>query len=430
MEPQGGRILQVNVSPGGVPKLPVERAWVDRYGLDGDGHSEPTVHGGPHRAVALFAIEAIRRVAAEGHPIAPGSCGENLTTEGVEWSTLPVGTRFRVGERLVLELSAPDNPCSTIRGSFSDERFARISILTNPADSRMYARVVEAGEVRPGDPIELLPEAPDPRAAELALLARLDAAHRRSSLVRWLAAVEAGVPLAIVDDGEVAMAALPGSVGPFFNRGHGFEGLPNLLDRAVAFFAAEGVDGWVDLEPDGLAGLDGVEPVERMTVLAIEPDRIAASAAGVPSIPDLAIRTVAADEGAAWAGVHLAAGGFPAGAAEAWVRSSERLAASAPGDLFVAELVGRIVAAGSLQVHKKVGWLRATAVLPEVRGRGIQRALIAARAVAAAERGATLIGSAAVPGSASERNLRAMGLVAIATRGSYTSSSLAPLAAG
>jgi GNAT superfamily N-acetyltransferase len=294
----------------------------------------------------------------------------------------------------------------------------------------MYARVVEAGEVRPGDPIELLPEAPDPRAAELALLARLDAALRRSSVVRWLAALEAGVPLTIVDDGELAMAALPGSVGPLLNRGHGFEGLPNLLERAIGFFAAQGVDGWIDLEPDGLAGLDGVEPVERMAVLAIEPDRIAANAAGRSAAPDLAIRTVTADEGAAWAGVHLAAGGFPAGAAEAWVRSSQRLAASAPGDLFVAELGGRIVAAGSLHVHKKVGWLRATAVLSEARGRGIQRALIAARAVAAAEQGATLVGSAAVPGSTSERNLREMGLVGLATRGTYTSSSLAPLTAG
>jgi len=43
-----GRVLQVNVSGGGVPKRPVERAWVGRFGLEGDAHRENTVHGGPH----------------------------------------------------------------------------------------------------------------------------------------------------------------------------------------------------------------------------------------------------------------------------------------------------------------------------------------------------------------------------------------------
>ena len=46
-----GRVLQVSVSPGGVPKQPVERAWVGEYGLEGDRQRHDTVHGGPHRAV-------------------------------------------------------------------------------------------------------------------------------------------------------------------------------------------------------------------------------------------------------------------------------------------------------------------------------------------------------------------------------------------
>jgi len=87
-----GRVLQVSVSPGGLPKLPVERAWVGRLGLEGDAHHDDTVHGGPHRAVCLFGIEAIERLQAEGHPLGSGSVGENLTTSGIEWSLLPVGT--------------------------------------------------------------------------------------------------------------------------------------------------------------------------------------------------------------------------------------------------------------------------------------------------------------------------------------------------
>ncbi len=101
-----GRVVQVSVSAGGLPKLPVDRAWVGELGLEGDGHHDFTSHGGPHRAVCLYSIEAIERLQAEGHPVEPGSVGENLTTTGIEWSLLPVGTIAHVGDELVLELSS------------------------------------------------------------------------------------------------------------------------------------------------------------------------------------------------------------------------------------------------------------------------------------------------------------------------------------
>src|SRR3990172_4523452 len=110
-----GRVLQVSISDGGIPKHPVERAWVGRLGLAGDRHREDTVHGGPLRAICLFAVEVIERLQAEGHPVEPGGVGENLTTSGVEWSRLPPGTRARVGERLVLEVTLPAMPCAAQR---------------------------------------------------------------------------------------------------------------------------------------------------------------------------------------------------------------------------------------------------------------------------------------------------------------------------
>src|SRR5215208_7176719 len=113
-----GRVVQVNVSPGGVPKLPVERAWVGRLGLDGDRHTELTTHGGPHRAVCLFGMEAIERLQVEGHPVEPGSVGENLTTTGIEWSLLPIGTRARIGDDLEIELASPTTPCATQKRNF------------------------------------------------------------------------------------------------------------------------------------------------------------------------------------------------------------------------------------------------------------------------------------------------------------------------
>src|SRR5215471_3567688 len=154
-----GRVFQVNLSPGGVPKLPVEEARIGQQGLEGDAHDHRYVHGGPHRAVCLLALEAIERVRADGHAIAPGAVGENLTTVGIEISTLPVGTLLAIGDEVVLEISHPANPCDVIKGVFTGGKSGRISILLHPTDSRMYARVLAEGVVRRGDAIRVSPPA-------------------------------------------------------------------------------------------------------------------------------------------------------------------------------------------------------------------------------------------------------------------------------
>jgi MOSC domain-containing protein YiiM len=81
-----GRVVSVNVSPGGLPKLPVGSAWVGTLGLDADGHESPN-HGGPTAAVCLYAVEALAWVAADGHVAFPGAYGENLTLEGIDWGS-------------------------------------------------------------------------------------------------------------------------------------------------------------------------------------------------------------------------------------------------------------------------------------------------------------------------------------------------------
>jgi MOSC domain-containing protein YiiM/GNAT superfamily N-acetyltransferase len=410
-----GRVLQVSISPGGVPKLPVERAWVGPLGLAGDAHRGDRVHGGPHRAVALFAIEAIRRVEAEGHPIFPGSCGENLTTEGIEWSTLPIGTRVAIGERLILELSAPDDPCSTIAGSFSDGRFGRISILTNPTDSRMYARVIAEGEVRPGDAIRLLDPSPDSRAVELALHARADAARRKYWVANWRAAEAAGLDLRIDDDGELAICAAPAFAGPATNQAIGLQLLPNLLPMALRFFEEHGVEGWLQLDPDDVPGAVPAEDRHDVAIFAAEPDRVVADAAD-----GLTIRTLAPTEAASWAELLLAAD--PPGHPDD--PHAERLramgphllgsSAQAPRRLYLAELDGEPVAVAAMFVHRKVGWLAAAAVAEGARGRGIQRALIAHRAADAAALGCDLVALDAAPDEISADNARRSGFVEIA----------------
>lgn len=154
-EPSAGRVASVNVSPGGVPKLPVAEQWVGCLGLADDRHDEPEPsHGGPEQAVSIYSVEAIARVAADGHTAFPGAYGENLTLEGVEMDSIASGDRLVVGEGgLVLELTKRAEPCQTIAHWFTERRIARINSRRHPADARWYARVVTEGPVRPGDAV-------------------------------------------------------------------------------------------------------------------------------------------------------------------------------------------------------------------------------------------------------------------------------------
>ena len=152
-----GRVVSVNVSPGGVPKRPVHSAWVGRLGLDSDAHTEPEPsHGGPDQAVCIYAIEAIERVAADGHEAFPGAYGENLTLEGLDWGTLRPGDVLAIGEAgLSLELTKYAAPCQTIAHWFVERRIGRIAPTVNPHDARWYARVLVEGRVEPGDRVVL-----------------------------------------------------------------------------------------------------------------------------------------------------------------------------------------------------------------------------------------------------------------------------------
>ncbi len=149
------RVHQLNVSPGGVPKLPVERATLGPEGLVGDDHDDKAHHGGPNRAVCLYALERIQALRSEGHPVEPGHLGENVTVAGLDWDVVRPGARLRIGPSL-LEVTEYTTPCKTIRGSFSDGHFNRIHEPRNSGWSRVYARVVEGGEIATGDAVELV----------------------------------------------------------------------------------------------------------------------------------------------------------------------------------------------------------------------------------------------------------------------------------
>lgn len=150
-----GRILQINVSRGGVPKCPVAQATVTTEGLVGDYQRDQRDHGGPSRALCLFTIEEIQRLQAEGHPIIPGSVGENITLEGIDLAALTPGARLTLGDEVEIEITSYTIPCKTITSSFADGDFTRISHKLHPGESRVYARVIRRGTLTPGQTARL-----------------------------------------------------------------------------------------------------------------------------------------------------------------------------------------------------------------------------------------------------------------------------------
>lgn len=405
-----GRLLQVNVSRGGVPKRPVPRARVTLLGVEGDRQNAVTVHGGPHRAVSILGIDAIRRVAAEGHPIGPGTTGENLTIEGFDVSRLPAGSRLAIGAQVELELSAPAAPCETIRDSFVDGRFSRLSPKTHPSDSRMYARVITEGDVQPGDRIVVTPPASD--AAERHLLAiELDEAEAAWCRALWRAARDAGEEVHVISDGDLAIAASPGLRWPSFNVALGLVMLPHLANAATRHFDEHRVTGWLQAESPALPGLEIDAELGRY---AIDPRELAGTAGG-----GVSVRELSRDEVGPWGEVMAQIDDFPAAVARAYQAAEAGLAAAAHHRRFVAEIDGRPVGAASLHTRHKVGWLCAAVVAPHARGRGIQRRLIAARAARAASLGCAVIGASVVAGGASERNLQRLGFRQVAVRRDY-----------
>lgn len=155
MEQLKAYIFQINTSPGGVPKLGLHQAEVAELGLVGDQHRSET-HGGPERAVCLFSLERILALQAEGHPIFPGSAGENVTIAGLDWSQVVPGSRLRLGEKVLVEVTRYTSPCNNIAGSFIDDKYERLSQTRYPGWSRVYARVVQPGNIHITDRVELL----------------------------------------------------------------------------------------------------------------------------------------------------------------------------------------------------------------------------------------------------------------------------------
>jgi MOSC domain-containing protein YiiM len=150
-----GRIFQLNISDGGVPKRAVPAAHLTSTGLEGDRQRHRD-HGGPERALCLYSLEHILKLQAEGHPIFPGSVGENLTLAGLDLGQLMPGARLAIGDEVLIEISGYTTPCRVIAESFVGGQFKRILQKLNPGDSRLYARVLRTGTLAVGQGVRVV----------------------------------------------------------------------------------------------------------------------------------------------------------------------------------------------------------------------------------------------------------------------------------
>lgn len=139
-----GVVVAVCLGSGGIPKHAVESAVVQELGLVGDGHRFK-FHGGAHRAVCLFAVEDYATLRADGVACdEPGTFGENVLTEGLDYAQLRPGDELAIGDELVIAIHDVREPCGTLRKL--DKRFPDLML----GRSGFVCSVVRGGTVRAG----------------------------------------------------------------------------------------------------------------------------------------------------------------------------------------------------------------------------------------------------------------------------------------
>lgn len=142
-----GRIKAISVSQEkGTQKINVPTAELKaNYGIIGDAHS-----GNWHRQVSLLALESIDKMIAKGAKVAPGNFAENITTEGIDLCALEIGSILKLGAEVELEITQFGKKCHS-----GCEIFEQIGDCIMPREG-IFAKVVKAGVINVGDPIEII----------------------------------------------------------------------------------------------------------------------------------------------------------------------------------------------------------------------------------------------------------------------------------
>jgi MOSC domain-containing protein YiiM len=142
-----GKILAVNISEKkGEKKHDIgECLLLKEFGLVGDAHG-----GFEKRQVSLLAKESIDKIIAHGIDVGFGDFAENLTTEGMELYTLPIGTELHVGGHVLLRITQIGKVCHDRCAIFK-----QVGDCVMPREG-IFAEVLTGGEIKVGDTIEIL----------------------------------------------------------------------------------------------------------------------------------------------------------------------------------------------------------------------------------------------------------------------------------
>ena len=144
------KVIAVNISEHkGTFKHPVDAVHVKiDHGIEGDAHA-----GNWHRQISLLAQESVDKMKALGvQDLTPGKFAENITTEGIELHTLPVGTRLEIGGCLA-EVTQIGKECHQ-----HCQIYKQVGMCIMPTEG-IFVKVLKEGDIRPGDPIRILPTA-------------------------------------------------------------------------------------------------------------------------------------------------------------------------------------------------------------------------------------------------------------------------------
>jgi MOSC domain-containing protein YiiM len=141
-----GRIKAISISDKkGTQKTNVGRARLEcDFGIVGDAHASDW-----HRQVSLLGVESISKMVAKGADIRPGDFAENITTEGVDFSALALGTRLRLGPTVELELTQFGKKCH-----HRCQIYDQVGDCIMPREG-VFAKVVGAGWLNVGDVVEI-----------------------------------------------------------------------------------------------------------------------------------------------------------------------------------------------------------------------------------------------------------------------------------
>ncbi len=148
MSEAGSTVLAVNISAGGIPKLPVPVGHVTSDGLEGDAHDHEK-HNTPLQAISLFSVAVLDDLRAEGFDVGPGVTGENLTVRGLDVDGLEPGVRLVFSGGVELEFTKKRQPCYVLDAIDTELK----EVVRDRCGG--YTKVITGGEVRAGETIKL-----------------------------------------------------------------------------------------------------------------------------------------------------------------------------------------------------------------------------------------------------------------------------------